>query len=78
MTEPAVDLELVEAVIAELSEDERNVVLILYACRECPVTVCDVRGRLRSLCLLTVRSTLSRLGLAVGKKILADDPEARR
>ena len=70
-----IDSERVEGVLGALDVDERTVVLILYACTGLPIA--DLSGRYRALGLLNQRSTLSRLGRAVAKRILEDDPEAR-
>ncbi len=64
----AIDPNLVDAIIDELTVDERNVVLLMHACSMLPVA--DLRGRYRSLGLLNERSTLSRLGRAVAARIL--------
>lgn len=72
-----VDPALVAAVLEELDTDERNVVVILYYSPWPNAPIADLSGRYRELGLLDQRSTLSRLGRAVAKRILEDDPEAR-
>lgn len=74
-TKPIFAPEILEAVLEELSDNEKSAVLILYASRMLPIA--DLSGRYRELGLLNQRFTLSRLGRAVAKRILEDDPEAR-
>lgn len=69
------DPKRVEGILGALDEDEKTTVLILYGCTHLPIA--DLSGRYRALGILNDRSTLSRLGRAVGKKLLEDDPEAR-
>lgn len=71
----ATDPKRVEGILGALDEDEKTTVLILYGCTHLPIA--DLSGRYRALGILNERSTLSRLGRAIAKRLLEDDPEAR-
>lgn len=64
-----------EAALAAMGDDERTCILVLYACPQLPML--DLGGKLRGLGLLLENGTISLLGMAVAKRLLADDPEAR-
>ena len=69
------DAELVRALAEGLDDDEKTILLVLLGCSG-TLPYFDISGRFSKLGYLRENGTLSKLGVAVAKEVLRNDPEA--